>query len=145
MVSTRRLQNCADLVCTEVAWKKQLRSSIRSDVKEVINAVYSQHHSNPSCLPYLAILLYGASFFVSKGGGTSSVHHSVSSDVGQIQSLQNGNAEELVKKLQWPKLLEIFGQYLLFTAEGYILAQEPSLYFYYPSLPHGILIQQRYY
>ena len=67
MVSTRRLQNCADLVCTEVAWKKQVRSSIRSDVKEVINAVYSRHRSDPSCLPYLAILLCGASFFVSKG------------------------------------------------------------------------------
>ena len=52
---------------TEVAGKKQVRSSIRSDIKEVVNAVRPWHHSHPSCLPHLAaILLYGASCFGSE-------------------------------------------------------------------------------
>lgn len=36
-------------------------------------------------------------------------------------------------------------EYLLFTAEGYVLSWEPSLYLHYPGLPRSILIQQRYY
>lgn len=90
-------QNCADLVCTEVAWKKQVRSSIRSDVKGVINAVHPWHHSDPSCLPYLAtILLYGASFFVSKGEVL------VQFITGSVQMLAKYNLYKMViQKGQW--------------------------------------------
>lgn len=95
--------------------------------RQVINAVHPQHTSDCSCTPlYLAVILYNGSQVLWVRG---TAHLRVSSDVGQMQSLQNGNMEGLVKKLQWPGLLAIFWEHLVFTAEGYVLAPKPSLYF----------------